>query len=138
MHKNHLANLKKTAHKALDKFLEEHRVSEVGEYAPFTKQDEEDFYALIERISEAKFVADADGDRPLEVKLVNRTRQESCPYFVEEYLYKMTTSKEVLSYMRSMQANARMACESLSFATYRLEHIEKEQKRDDGIEKDSD
>lgn len=59
---------------ALKKFLKEPRKSDRGGYAEVTESDLHDFYDVINALLEAKFERDCDGDLPLNVHWVDRTK----------------------------------------------------------------
>ena len=69
-------------------FLKERRESNGGGWAPVTDEDMEQFHEVIYALIEAKWGADADGDRPMEYKLIDRTRYKSLHYFPIPYGHK--------------------------------------------------
>jgi hypothetical protein len=126
MHKNKHNKLIIEAHEALDKFLADHRESDGSGYAPFTQEDEENFWSLTIAIREAKFDPDADGDRPMQVKLLNRTRHEPMHFIAQPYLFKLTTVEEVADYISVANTNVQIAAESLRIASFALKDVLKE------------
>ncbi len=57
----------------IEKFLKERRES-TGGWAPVTDEDMELFHEVIYSLIEAKWGADPDGDRPVQYKLIDRTK----------------------------------------------------------------
>jgi hypothetical protein len=74
----------KDLHDKLDDFLEQRRLSSGG-WAEITSQDVVDLKHLISDVIEAKCEADPDGDRPINVIVVDRTRFEPMHFFPVEY-----------------------------------------------------
>jgi hypothetical protein len=110
------------AHEALDKFLKDFRTSDSG-YATYTEQDEENFWNFFRIMLEAKFETDADGDYPMEIRMVNRTYEERLPYFSQRYLYRMETLNEVAEYIRNAQINLSIAAEDVRLGTMTLQDM---------------
>lgn len=72
----------------IEKFLKERRESNGGGWAPVTDEDMELFHAVLYSLIEAKWGADADGDRPMEYKLIDRTQYRPLHYFPIPYGHK--------------------------------------------------
>lgn len=71
----------KKVHDAIDKFLKERKMCERGGYPKVTEADINSLYQLFDKIIDAKFQNDCDGDAPVTVRFVNRT-EEHMPHFV--------------------------------------------------------
>jgi len=63
----------------IDKFLAEKRVSDGG-WAPVTEQDLRQLCSLMDRIIRMKWGKDPDGDLPIELEVVDRTRFQRMHY----------------------------------------------------------
>lgn len=59
----------------IDSFLSGYRESQDGEYADVTDQDMSDLGDIINLLIELKCESDDDGDRPIEIRLVNRQKE---------------------------------------------------------------
>lgn len=110
-------------YQALERFLEEPRESETG-WAPFTDQDEKRLHVLLDALARAKWQEDADGDRPLDVTVVNRTRQEPLHFNPLPYLYKLQTRAEVLEYLYQAQINLHVASDIVRLAVMKMKDME--------------
>lgn len=71
--------------KNIKKFLKERRVSSGGGWAPVTDDDMDLFHEIISGLIEAKWGQDADGDRPMQYKLIDRTKYRPMHYFSVPY-----------------------------------------------------
>lgn len=68
--------------KNIEVFLREKRPSVNAGYSVPTREDIEQLYSIIHQLIELKFEDDPDGDYPIEIKLVDRTKGRM-PYFSE-------------------------------------------------------
>lgn len=64
----------------IDRFLEDHRESHRGGWAKITPEDVTLLWEIVHELVELKCDADADGDYPVEVHLVNRRTHERMHY----------------------------------------------------------
>ena len=98
---------------AINRFLEEKRKSDHGEYAEVTLEDIQNFQRVIDLLMAAKWDEDADGDYPIEVHLVNRHTHQHSHYINVPYLHKCKTQADFDGYIRCVMANASLAGEEV-------------------------
>jgi hypothetical protein len=65
----------KKIHEMIDKFLKDRKMCERGGYPPVTEKEITALYRLFDAIIQAKFQNDCDGDAPVNVRFVNRTKE---------------------------------------------------------------
>lgn len=75
-------------------FLDERKRSDGG-YAPVDPKEVEQLEAIVGGLVSLKYGADADGDHPVEVSIVDRTRFERSHYFAIPYTHKAEKGREV-------------------------------------------
>ncbi|MDF2435304.1 MAG: hypothetical protein JWP44_4935 [Mucilaginibacter sp.] len=116
MDKSNVETLRQKAHEALDKFLKPYRESDSGGgWAPFTAEDETNFWEFMWALIGAKFEPDSDGDYPLNFKLTNRTYQEPMSFVNLPYSHKCNTLAQKLEYIRTAQINLSIANDFLKY-----------------------
>jgi len=91
-------------------FLKERRESDGGGWAPVTEEDMDLLHAVIYSLIEAKWGADADGDRPMQYQLIDRTKYWPSHYFPIPYGHK--TGKREEEFDNAM-TNLSMAMEAV-------------------------
>jgi hypothetical protein len=115
--------MRKTERKALagliDRFLAERRESDGG-YAPVTESDLNKLYAIISRLVRMKWGMDPDGDRPIEWKLIDRTRFERMHYVPIPYEHK-AKGEAVFDRLHFVALNASIANRDLDTTLKLLE-----------------
>ena len=99
----------------IQEFLKDTRHSDGG-WAPVEPQDMEQLYAITQSLIVAKWGADADGDRPVEHALVDRTRYEGNHYFDLPYWHKAQSEQECMEILRTYVLNAQIANDRLAWA----------------------
>ena len=106
-------------------FLKERRVSDGG-WAPVTGDDMEQFHAVIYSLIEAKWGADPDGDRPIQYKLVDRTKYWPLHYFPIPYGHDDGKREEEFD---NAMTNLSMAMEAIRTTDVMVErHIDRKAK----------
>ena len=97
----------------IEDFLSERRKSDGG-WAPVTESDFRQLCAIIDRILELKWGRDADGDLPIEYKIIDRKQFERMHYVPVPYQH-----KDAAEHLEAVIMNAQMATDALS-ATLRI------------------
>jgi hypothetical protein len=100
----------------ITRFILNTRVSLDGGWAPVTKVEFETLNGIIQALIDVKWGPDADGDRPINYKLIDRTRFESDHFFLLPYLSRATGHKELLNYISYAATNSGIAQDRLSRA----------------------
>jgi len=118
----------------LDAFLEARRESKGG-WAPVVDGDVSDLYGIVREIVELKWGPDEDGDRPIDVHLIDRTRFE--PSHFLRVPYDLDRGRNPRLKLEAVLANLQTAAEALDRelrkARRRDEHPEEEEaERPDG------
>jgi len=103
----------KRLEEAIKKFLSERRESKFGEYAEVTQKDMENLFYVIELLISQKWDSDADGDYPVEVKVVDRHKFARSSYVLVPYLHKCKTSADIQDYINRVMINVSIAGEEL-------------------------
>lgn len=98
---------------AIERFLEEKRKSNHGEYAEVTLEDMQNFLNVIDLLMSAKWEEDADGDYPIDIHLTNRHTHQRSHYMNVPYLHKCKTKSDFDEYIRRVMANASLAGEEV-------------------------
>lgn len=80
---------------SISAFLAERRESEYGGWAAITLEDMEQLDEIVHQLVEAKCEPDADGDRPVQIILVNRTIHEPMHFIPVPYDIKAETDDEL-------------------------------------------
>jgi len=93
-------------------FLESPRQSDGG-WAPVEKQDMIQLSDIIQALISAKWQPDADGDLPVEVGIVDRTRYEPQPGIAVRYFHKAQSDAERMDIIRQHMLNVRAASSRL-------------------------
>lgn len=110
--------MKKAERYALDgrinEFLTDRRMSDGG-WAPVTERDLEQLYTIMMRIIEMKWGPDPDGDRPINWKIIDRTRFWPMHYVPVPYEHKAKDDL-ALEHLFAVATNANIANEELSTA----------------------
>ena len=102
--------------KLLDEFLAERHESDQGSWAPVNNEDVDNLNHIISTIIEQKWAADQDGDRPIDVTIIDRTKYEPLHHFALPYLYKIEDSDSLDEYTRRAFHNVSCAMEALERA----------------------
>jgi len=133
LHDSHLNGL-------IDRFLEDHRESLGGGWAEITPEDINDLYEIIRELIDLKCDKDADGDFPIQVKIVNRRTHEHLHYDAVPYREQRTEDNEVerevpfMDMLRVLMMNLNMASNRLDTEVRVQQHREIERKLDKGEE----
>lgn len=106
--------MNKRLEKKIDKWLAERRKSEGGGWAAITDADINGLYEIIYSLVEAKCQKDADGDTPIQVKIIDRTRYESMHYRPIPYIHEAKTDDQQQDILLTLVGN-------LSTATDRVQ-----------------
>ena len=102
--------------KAIATFLAERRESDGG-YAPIINNDLEQLYAIIRLLIVEKFQADPDGDRPIDVHLVDRTKYWPNSYLDVEYSHNAKTDDDMQHILETVLCNLNIALTSVQTTT---------------------
>lgn len=101
--------MNKRLENAIDKFLEEKRKSDHGEYAEVTPKDMDNLFYVIELLISSKWEIDSDGDFPVEIHITNRHTHQRNHYLNIPYLHKCKTKSDFNEYIRCIMANAALS-----------------------------
>ena len=109
--------------KLVGKFLE-HRSESDGGWAPVGDNDIDDLRAIVDMLIQAKYEQDPDGDIPIDIKILDRTKYESSYYFPILYSHRDYDDEE-LQYriLEDLAFNASAASEALSRHTKLMKSI---------------
>lgn len=102
--------------KAIDEFLAERRESECGGWAPVTVPDFRMLRDLIGMLIEAKWGEDADGDRPINFRLIDRTTFEPLHFHPVHYGHNINTKEEADKYLAEHLSNLETAVDGVNRA----------------------
>lgn len=100
----------------LSAFLAERKQSGDG-WAPVAPEEVEALYEIVEELITLKYGKDADGDLPVRVKLVDRTRYDPDHFFAIPNSMRFKTSDEYLDALDLAAGNAKMAVDKLDILT---------------------
>lgn len=78
----------------INSFLETRKKNDGTGWPEVTKKEMSDLGKIINLITELKYEKDCDGDKVIEFILINRTRQNSIPYYPLPYSHEIKTMKE--------------------------------------------
>lgn len=121
---------KKKLFESLEAFLETKvPCGSGGGWAKVSDEEFEKLYELFYGIVEAKYSKDADGDIPIQVKLVNRNTHEKLHYFPVPYGRGDKLSEAAMS--RAIMTNISIATESMRRAEYFVDKVMKEEEAKD-------
>lgn len=104
----------KTITEKIEQFLKEPRESECGGWAPVTGTDIDQLAEIIRALISAKWGGDADGDLPIEVRIVDRTVFQRMHYFPIPYQYKAEDEMAKQDILDRLSMNAQTAIGELS------------------------
>ena len=104
---------RETLDKLIDSFLAEKRVSGGG-FALVTEQDYDQLNEIIDTLVALKWSPDPDGDRPINWKLIDRTKFEPMHYFPVPYEHKMQDIHEQNGRLDTLLSNVSLATEALN------------------------
>lgn len=97
----------------IELFLSERRESDGG-WAPVTKKDFDCLVAILGTLIAEKWAPDPDGDRPINYKLIDRTRFEPEHYFSLPYLHNIEKDPVAMEeYIDLAATNVKIALERL-------------------------
>lgn len=100
----------------INRFLK-HRRKSNGGWAEITPDDISLLHDVCYELVKAKCEQDADGDRPIQVNIVNRRLYWPCHYLHTRYEYKLE-DEEFPREIQSRMANVNMAIKSLENIMY--------------------
>ena len=106
----------------IQEFLSERRLSDGG-WAPVEQQDFWQLDDIIQSLISAKWGADADGDRPVEYTLIDRTLYTGTFFLPIRYMYDANKT-ELMSIMRDCMTNVSIAQSQLSTAIRMMLYLE--------------
>src|SRR5688572_17674096 len=95
--------------KLIEGFLKDHRQSDGGGFAEVTEDDMLRLQIIIDRLIEAKFDPDADGDHPVEYTLVDRNKYERLPFIPVPYDHKPRTLEQEEAMFETVMLNLSIA-----------------------------
>ena len=104
----------------IDRFLEDHRESDCGGWAQITPGDIELLREIIRELITLKCDKDADGDYPIQFKLVNRRTHEHMHYSPLPYREQRNDDREVVEVIPFVKL-MRILMMNLSIAQSRLD-----------------
>lgn len=105
----------------ISEFLSEKHKSKDDGYAPVSQEDYFDLYDIFEKLIEAKWGPDADGDYPVETLIINRHERRWPTFKRLPYSH-----KDMDGYFRAALDNVRAACEELNLA-FKLKRLKEEE-----------
>lgn len=101
--------------KALDRFLASKvQPDESGLYGELDRNDLSNLHGVISLLIQAKWGADIENQRPIEFRVVDRSRYMSVQEVELFYPHKVICAEEVIILIRGAMANVQMAAERLS------------------------
>ncbi len=109
-------------------FLSERSVSSGG-WAPVGEKDMVNFREIVGMIVSLKYAKDPDGDLPVQVILVDRTKFEGVGAFPIRYSSRATTEEEMFDILRTLSLNASMAVARLEIHV-KIMNFDRVSKRD--------
>lgn len=112
----------------LSRFLEERKDGK-GSWAPVTREEVTEMYNLLYEMLGLKYAEDCDGDLPIQIKIIDRTKFQSLHFFPMPHLPLDSNLAQVHEYLGLAQTNLSMAAEQVRIATVHIGFInEQEQK----------
>ncbi len=121
------ANAIRKAHELLEQFLgtpDHPKFNESdGGYAPCSKEEQLEFYKLLNAIIEAKFAPDCDGDLPIEYTIVNRNTHERLHFLPMPYYFDADRD-QLLKALRIANVNAGLGRSEVDRLINILSHYE--------------
>jgi len=99
--------------KMLEAFLKKKSESQNGGFAKVSEGEIEDLYKIILRILELKYEKDADGDIPVDFRLVDRTRFEPLHYIPVPYEHQAKNDKERMDILSTLNLNLLIASQGI-------------------------
>lgn len=112
----------------LSRFLEEHKDGK-GNWAPVTREEITEMYGLLYEMVELKYAEDCDGDLPIQIKIVDKTKFQSSNFFPLPHLPLDSTLAQVNEYLGLAQTNLSMAADQVRIATVHLGFLLNEEKK---------
>ena len=109
-------------------FLKGQSVSLDGGWAIVTEADMKEFNELVQGMVELRFGEDADRDRPVNFRLVDRTRFEPMHYWPLRYEHEAETMDDLLEIMHLAEMNLGIATSRFQSLWKILEYRRKEKK----------
>lgn len=106
--------------KSIDEFLTERRKSDGG-YAPVTELDFNQLCTIIDRIVKMKWSKDPDGDLPIEVEVIDRTRFEPMHYAPVPYEHEVKNALEQGQRLSIVLMNSQIASRELDITLRNLQ-----------------
>ncbi|MHC4188403.1 MAG: hypothetical protein ACYSUB_01800 [Planctomycetota bacterium] len=98
----------------INRFLDDRRKSDGSGWACITSEDMDTLREIIHELIELKCEPDADGDYPIEFKLINRRTHERMCYRPLPYRRQQNDTVSHAELMRILTANLRLAADSLT------------------------
>ena len=115
--------MKQELHDMLEKFLSTQSKSDGG-WAAVSYEDMENLYDIFHKIIEMKYEVDADGDVPVQVKLVDRTKFQKLPYLPLPLMGGYPKSaEEFQDALRYASSNLSMAQHDLLWVTQNIDEV---------------
>ncbi len=99
--------------KMLEAFLKKKSESQNGCFAKVGENDLQDLCKIISRILELKYEKDADGDIPVDFRLVDRTRFERLHYIPVPYEHQAKNDKEHMDILSTLNLNLLIASQGI-------------------------
>jgi hypothetical protein len=100
--------------KKIESFLAHRSESEHGGYAKVAENDVEDLFDIFSEILKLKYGSDADGDIPVEFRIIDRTKYERLQYFAIPYEHKAKSEDEILRTLSLLSTNLNMAANAVN------------------------
>ena len=98
----------------ISRFLKVRKVSDSGGWAPVETSEVTEMHQIFSAIAELKYQASGDGDIPVEIDVLDRTRFENLAGDLPlPYMHKAKTMEEVDNIIDRAACNAAMATERL-------------------------
>lgn len=110
----------------ISRFLDERKDGK-GNYAPVTDQELTKLYNIFYGLLGLKYAEDCDGDLPIQVKIIDKTKYQSLHFFPVPHLGLGSNLKEVEKYTSLAYTNLSMAEEQMRLASVHLKFLVEDQ-----------
>lgn len=120
--------LKKDLLNKLSRFLDDQKDGN-GSYAPVTKEEITELYNMFYEVLSLKYLEDCDGDLPIQLKIIDKTKYQSLKFFPVPHLGLNAKLEEVEEYLSFAHTNLSMATEQIRIASIHLKFVTEDQQK---------
>jgi hypothetical protein len=105
----------------ISSFLEVREVNETSSHTPVEDSEIKELYDIFYDIVMQKYDQDCDGDLPVQVRIIDKTKYSSNNFFPVPHLSTEASLPEIQEYLRYASTNVSMAQEQIRIGVISLE-----------------